>query len=157
MADKKTAPKSALNDYLIGVIHFYFAPRLRSVITILYAIVYSYTALYYAENVYLAFKYIFYTIVTSTVLLSISHLFWGILFILTLILPFTLSLYAIFLLYQVWKEHDTWSWHVRLITTSLFVIGSISSIVIMDNLVRYVANQEELRSFIEDHYLNGRI
>jgi membrane protein YdbS with pleckstrin-like domain len=105
----------------------------------------------------LAFKYIFYTVVTSTVLLSISHLFWGILFILTLILPFTLSLYAVFLLYQVWKKHDTWSWHIRFATISLFVIGSISAIVVMDDLVRYVASQDELRSFIEDHYLNGRI
>ncbi len=157
MADKKTASRSGVNDYMVELIHFYFAPRLRSVITILYAIVYSYTALYYTENVYLAFKYIFYTIITSTVLLSISHLFWGILFILTLILPFTLSLYAVFLLYQVWKKHDTWSWHIRLATISLFVIGSISAIVVMDDLVRYVASQDELRSFIEDHYLNGRI
>jgi hypothetical protein len=37
------------------------------------------------------------------------------------------------------------------------VIGSISAIVVMDDLVRYVASQDELRSFIEDHYLNGRI
>lgn len=157
MPDKKTVSKSTLNDYMIELIRFYFAPRLHSVITIFYAIVYSYTALYYTENVYLAFKYIFYTVVTSTVLLSISHLFWGILFIITLILPFTLSLYAIFLLHRVWEKHGTWSWHIRLVTIILFVIGSISSIIIMDDIVRYVAGQDELRSFIEDNYLNGRI
>jgi uncharacterized BrkB/YihY/UPF0761 family membrane protein len=92
----------------------------------------------------------------STVFLSISHLFLGIAFIISLSVPFSLSVYAIFLLYSVWS-HTDWATHAKTITTIVFILGSIIIMLAMDNLARNVARHDEMRSFVEDHYLNGRI
>lgn len=153
MAENKQAQPS----YMANLMHFYFAPRLRSVFTMLYLILFGYTLIYYFHNVLLAINFVFYTMYTSSVFQSIDHLFWGIFFIISLIIPFSMSLTAIFLLFRIWKEQHDWSLELKIIITALIIVGGLFIIVLMDYTAHIVARQDALQSFIEDVGLNGRI
>lgn len=153
MAETKKEKKS----YLSQVVHFYFAPRIQSVFKMLYLIVFGYTLIYYFHNVLLAISFVWYTMHTSSVFQSLDHLFWGIGFVMTLIIPFTLSLSAIFILYRIWRERDEWAFDIKILITTLMIIGGIFMIIFMDVTSHIVAKQNALQSFIEDAGLNGRI
>jgi hypothetical protein len=152
MADKKEAKKS----YLSEVVHFYFAPKLRSVFTIFFLLVYGFFVIYYIDNVFLALHYIFYILTGNNVLQDTSYLLWGLSFILTLMIPFSVSIYSIFLVFDVWEKTD-WSKYAKGIITLLIILGGLVSIAIMDDAARAVARHNALSSFIEDINLTGRI
>jgi len=152
MKEKKEVKKS----YLSEVMDFYFAPKLRSVFTVFFLISYGFFVLYYIDNVFLAIHYVLYIIIGSNVLQNTSHLFWGLSFILTLMLPFSISIYSIFLLFDVWQKTD-WSKYIKIIITALFIILGLITISVMDDAARKVAQHPELSSFIEDVNLTGRI
>lgn len=152
MTEKKPEKKS----YIKELTHFYFAAKLRSVLTIFFLIMYGFFVVYYLDNVFLALHYIFYILLGSNVLQDTSYLLWGLLFILTLVLPFSISIYSIFLLFDIWCKTD-WSKYVKTIVTALFIVCGLMTISIMDDAARAVARQGELSSFIEDVNLTGRI
>jgi len=152
MPDKKEVKKS----YLSELVDFYFAPKLRSAFTIFFLISYGFFVIYYIDNVFLALHYIFYIVMGSNVLQDTSHLLWGLAFILTLVLPFSISIYSIFLLFDIWQKTE-WSKYVKGIITSLFIIVGLVTISVMDDAARSVAKHSELSSFIEDVNLTGRI
>ena len=152
MIEKKVEKKS----YLKEVVHFYFAPKLRSVLTVFFLIVYGFFVVYYLDNVFLALQYIFYILMGSNVLQDTSYLLWGLLFILTLVVPFSISIYSIFLLFDIWCKTD-WSKYIKTVITALFIFFGLIAISIMDDAARMVARQGELASFIEDVNLTGRI
>ena len=152
MTEKKPEKKS----YFKELVHFYFAPKLRSVLTIFFLIVYGFFVIYYLDNVFLALHYIFYIVLGSNVLQDTSYLLWGLLFILTLVLPFSISVYSIFLLFDIWCKTD-WSKYVKSVITALCIIFGLITISVMDDAARSVARQDELASFIEDANLTGRI
>jgi hypothetical protein len=152
MTEKKAEKKS----YLTEVVHFYFAPKLRSILTIFLLIMYGFFVVYYIDNVFLALHYIFYIVLGSNVLQDTSYLLWGLLFILTLVLPFSLSIYSIFLLFDIWCKTD-WSQYIKTLVTVVLIVGGLIVISIMDDAARAVARQVELASFIEDVNLTGRI
>lgn len=152
MTEKKSEKKS----YIKELIHFYFAAKLRSALTIFFLIMYGFFVIYYIDNVFLALEYIFYILLGSNVLQDTSYLLWGLLFILTLVLPFSISVYSIFLLFDIWCKTD-WSKYVKTIVTVLFITCGLMAISVMDDAVRAVARQSELASFIEDANLTGRI
>jgi hypothetical protein len=152
MADKKPQEKS----YLGEVAHFYFAPKLRSVFTILFLLVYGFFVIYYIDNVLLAIHYIFYILTGNNVLQDTSYLFWGLSFILTLMIPFSVSIYSIFLVFDVWQKND-WSKYAKGLITIVIILAGLVSIAITDDAARAVARHDALSSFIEDINLTGRI
>src|SRR3954470_5522402 len=96
-------PKSS---YLSEVAHFYFAPELRSVATILYLGVFGYITLYYLDSIFLAIRFLFYILFGHTALGGISYLFTGMAFVLTLVAPFFISFYSIFVLHRIWHAPE---------------------------------------------------
>lgn len=153
MADKKDEKKPS---YLKELMRFYMAPELHSVGTVLYLIVFSFFAFYYLDNVFLALKFLWYIFSTSTALSGISYLFTSLGFVLFLLLPFSTSLYAVFVVHEIWKKKD-WSSHVKLFATAAVTISALCIVIITDNAARVIARQPMLQSFIEDHNLNGKI
>jgi hypothetical protein len=123
----------------------------------LYLIVFGYTALYYFHNVLLAIRFVWYTIFTSSSFQSLDHLFWGIGFVISLIIPFSLSVTAIFLLYKIWKEEKDWSLDFKWLITIFIIVGGLFLVVLTDKTSHIVGRQGALESFIEDSGLNGRI
>lgn len=152
MPEKKEVKKS----YLSEVVHFYFAPKLRSVFTILFLLVYGFFVIYYIDNVFLAIRYIFYILLGNNVLQDTSYLFWGLAFILALMIPFSVSIYSIFLLFDIWCKAE-WSKYAKGIITTVLIICGLIAITTIDDVARYVARQDTLSSFVEDINLTGRI
>jgi hypothetical protein len=143
--------------YLYDFADFYFSPKVRSVLTIPHFIVWSFIATYYSDYVVVAIQFFFYTAFTSNVLLSFTHLLWSIAFIHIFALPFVIANYAIFSIHRIWREHLTWSIPVKWLMSILAVVGVFLTLYILDGSARFVSSQNELRNFIEDVGLNGRI
>jgi len=139
-------------NYLKRVFKFYFAPVWQSALTILYLLFFAYFAFFYIGNVWLALKFIIYTIVNSGALLGLSYLFWGVIFLITLIIPFSASLYALLLLYEIW--HKDWEQKQKIPGTVIIVVLVPIIIVAIDEILRIVVGQDVLKTFVIEHALN---
>ncbi|MBI5046018.1 MAG: hypothetical protein HZC14_03420 [Candidatus Niyogibacteria bacterium] len=138
--------------YWKEVFRFYFAPVWQSALTILYLLFFLYFAIFYSGNVWTAIKFILYTLAQSGSLLGLAYLFWGVIFLITLIIPFSVSAYAMLLLYDVWIQN--WSKKDKIFGTALLILLVPIIIILMDDVVRVVASQGVLRSFVEANNLN---
>lgn len=152
MAD---APKDK-RSYLKQVAHFYFAPDIRSVGTIAYLAIFGYFSLYYIDNIFLAVRFLLYVLFGHTALSGTTFLFVGMLFVISLALPFFISFYSIFILHKVWDK-PTWAAYVKWLMTILIAMGTIFVIIISDGTARFAARHPSMQSFIEDANLNGKI
>jgi hypothetical protein len=157
MAETTGKKRSKQIEYMIHFMHFYFAPKMRSVLTVSHFIVWNYVAVYYTDYVVVAIQFFFYTAIRSNVLIPINHLLWGISFICVLALPFVMAQYAIFSVHRIWTMHGNWSNFVKWTMTVLSIVGVFLVLTLLDKVSHFVAGQNELRSFIEDVGLNGRI
>ncbi len=155
MADKKE--EKVRFEYLKGLIAFYFAPKLRSFLTVLHFVIWSFVTLYYLEYLLFAARLVLYIALKSKVLLSISYLFWSLAFLIVLTIPFTLAFYAILTIYQVWGKHGTWQMRWRIFATVAIIAGCWTALIFMSDVSHYVAKQPELRGFVEDAGLNDRL
>jgi O-antigen ligase len=152
MAESKKEEKSYLQD-LLG---FYFAPELRSLATIFHLVVFGYFALFYLDSVFLAIRFLWYIATDSTALMGIPFLLSGMAFVLCLILPFSVSVYSIFVMHSLWAKPDmrgTLKWIISLIV----IIGSFVIIALTDEGARAAARQPAMQSFVEDANLTGKI
>lgn len=132
--------------YISRVFSFYFAPHWQSFFTILYLVFFLYFAVFHSGKLLIAFNFALYTIYGSASLLGLSYLFWGVAFLISLIIPFSVSAYAIFLFYEIW--HDSWPERYKLLATALIIIGVPIIIVVMDEIIRIVGSQPELAEFM---------
>jgi len=155
MADKKEEKQKF--EYLKGLFGFYFAPKLRSFLTVLHFVVWSFVSVYYLEYIFYAARLVIYILLKSKILLSITYLFWSLAFILVLAIPFTLSFYAILTVYQVWALHPNLARKWKMLITGGIIVGGWAALIFMSDISHYVASQPELRGFIEDAGLNGRL
>ena len=152
MADKPAEKKS----YIQQVGHFYLAPGLRSIATVFYLGVYGFFTIYHIHNIFLAIRFLFYVIVNDTALQGTAFLFMGMAFVVSMVFPFAVSLYSIFILHKIW-ESDTWAPHVKWAITAGAIAASILLIIVSDNAARITANSAVMQSFVEDANLTGRI
>lgn len=134
-------------SYLKQVTQFYFAPIWQSFFTIFYLLFFFYFIVFHSGKIWLAFKLITYTFGNSSELLGLSYLFLGVVFLISLIIPFSVSVYAILLLFEVWKE-TTWEQSVRLFVTALIIVTVPLLIIVMDDIIRLVGSQPQLQEFI---------
>src|SRR3989338_768632 len=122
MTDEKRKP------YLQQLLSFFFAPIWPSFFTIFYLLFFSYFALFYIGHIIIAIKFLIYTIRHSTQLLGLGYLFWGAAFMISLVVPFAVSLYAIFLAHEIWKgvweERQKWM-------SLIFVVLAVPLIVVL--------------------------
>jgi len=135
---------------------FYFANSWYSFFTISYLLFFLYSTIFYFDNVILAIKFLFYTLGLSTPLLSLGYLFWGTAFIIALIIPFSVSLSAIFILRNIWLKTELQT-KQKLISTFFAIIIIVTIIITMDDIIRNVAQQEYLINFVEKTNLLNRI
>jgi hypothetical protein len=148
------APKTE-TPYLKRVLGFYFAPVLWSFFTILYLLFFLYFILFYLDNLILAIKFLFYTFNISTPLLVLPHLFWGALFVVSLIIPFSLSIYAICLPYEISKLSVNKL--KKTLLMGLVLLSTIDAVLIVDMATRFISEQAPIAPFIEAHGLMVRL
>ncbi len=153
---EKPADKKPENPYLKQVLKFYFAPELRSIGTLVYLGIFGYFTLYYIDNLFLAIRFLFYILLGHTALAGTAFLFSGMAFEVSLVIPFLVSFYAIFVLHRVWDK-PAWAAYVKWLVTCLIVFVSVLLIIISDSSARLAAKQPSMQSFVEDANLTGRI
>ena len=101
-------PMEKKPSYLKKLLSFYFARRWQSLLAIFYFAIFGYFAIFYLGNLWLSLKFITYTLLNSAQLLGLPYLFWGVAFLVALLVPFSASVYALILLYEIvggeWKK-----------------------------------------------------
>ncbi len=137
--------------YLKKFFRFYFhvAPIWRSFFTIFYLAFFAYFAVFYSGKLWIAFNFILYTIAHSVSFLTLNYLFWGVIFLIALIIPFSVSFYSIFLLFEIWQHNDGWTKKRKSLLTILVIIAVPLVIVLMDEVVRIVIKQDILKAFVD--------
>jgi|SRR3989338_122947 len=146
-------PQIRKKGYLKEVFKFYFKPNWQSaVLTTFYLFFFLYFAVFYTGNVWLAIKFIWYTMMNSGSLLGLSYLFWGVLFLITLIVPFSVSVYALILLYEIWQKE--WEKKDKILGTILLLFIVPALIILTDEIVRLAASRDVLREFSQLNNLN---
>lgn len=143
-------------SYMSQVVHFYFAPELRSVATILYLGIFGYFTIYYIDNIFLAIRFLTYIIMEHTALMGTAYLFTGMAFVISLVFPFFVSFYSIFVLHKIWHKSD-WAVYVKWFMTLVITIAGIFFIIVADEASRLAARQDIMRSFVEDAGILGKI
>ena len=133
-------------SYLKRMLSFYFAPVWQSFFRIFYLIFFAYFAIFHSGKVIIAGKFIIYTIKNSVFLLGLGYLFWGVAFIVTLIVPFSISIYSLLLFYEIWQS--AWENKQKILISLFIFFATPLMIIVMDDIIRYVASQEELREFV---------
>lgn len=150
------AEKPAKPSYFQEFAKFYFAPELRSIVTLLYLGIFSYFTLYYVSSALIAIQYLVYVTFGQSALQGIGHLFVGMAFIVSMSAPFLLSFYSIFVLHKIW-ENPQWATYIKWAITTAMIIGGILVIIMADSAARWSARQPAMQTFIEDSGLSGRI
>jgi hypothetical protein len=143
-------------SYLSQLAHFYFAPELRTVATILYLGVFGYFCIYYLDNLFLALRFILYILMGHTALQGVEYLFTGMAFVVSLVFPFFISFYSIFVLHRIWHKPD-WAVYVKWLMTLIIIVFGVLLIIISDEAARLSARQDVMRSFVEDAGIAGKI
>ena len=135
---------------------FYFSNNWYSFFTITYLLFFLYSAIFFLDYVFTALKFILYTLGLSTPLLGLNSLFWGIMFVISLIIPFSVSISAIVIFYDLWTKTKL-QLKQKLVLSVFIVIIIVTIIITMDDIIRNVARQPSLNDFIEKSGLIQRI
>lgn len=128
---------------------FYFQSRWQTALAAHYLIAVAYLAIFYVNNLFVAFKFAFFTFTTSARQLGLEFAVWGVVFMITALVPFFTSWYAIFLLPKIWRSHYTKPQKGFL--TILMIAVFASAIVITDTIARYALETGVLREFAHIH------
>jgi hypothetical protein len=139
MAEEKPSKKSIWN--------YYFRVRWQTALNIHFLIMMVYLSLFYIGNVWNAIKFAFFTIFSSSRMLGLDFAFWGVIFEVSVIIPFLICWYAIFLLPKIWQSKLKRFQQV-FFTIIMFVMIPLI-IVITDTVARYSLETEALREFVE--------
>jgi hypothetical protein len=115
---------------------------------------FAYFAVFYSGKLWIAFNFVIYTITHSVSFLTLNYLFWGVIFLITLIIPFSASFYSIFLLFEIWHHNDDWTKKRKTLFTILVIIAVPLIIVLMDDIVRTVIKQDILKPFVDIYHPN---
>ena len=139
-------PELKKPHYLKRIVRFYTRPHWVSLLTTLYFVSFAYFSVYHVNNIILAIKFIFHTLRIATSLLELSYLLWGVLFIISLILPFTISFSALFFPYEVWRTD--WNTERKILIMALLVVTVLLTVSVIDELIKIIALQEPLQGFV---------
>lgn len=128
---------------------FYFQARWQTALAVHFLVAISYLVLFYIGNLWIAIKFVFFSIITSARLLGLEFALWAVIFELTVMVPVFTSWYAIFLLPNIWRTKYTKSQKIFLTILMLGLIPVIISIT--DNIARFALDTEVLREFVAFH------
>lgn len=133
-------------SYLKKILCFYFAPVWQSFFSIFYLVFFFYFSVFHSGKILVAFDFLLYTFINSSSILTLDYLFWGVVFIMGLIIPFAISLYAIVLFYEIWR--GSWLPAHKVLTTISIILAVPLIIILMDNVTRISGGQDALQQFI---------
>jgi len=139
-------------SYIKKLLTFYFARRWQSLVTIFYLAGFGYFAVFYLGNLWLSLKFIGYTLANSAQLLGLAYLFWGVAFLIALLVPFAASIYALILCYEIWTGE--WKEWQKALGTIALIFAAFFIIISADNSIRLVAGQTELEEFVTQENLD---
>jgi len=128
---------------------FYFQSRWQTALTIHFLVAVSYLVLFYIGNIFIAIKFVFFSIITSARLLGLEFALWAVVFELTVMVPVIISWYAIFLLPKIWQSRYKRSQKIFLTILMLLLMPII--IIITDEIARFALETEVLREFAIFH------
>lgn len=139
-----TKPKQT---YLKKVLNFYFAPLWRSFFTALYFLFFGYFVFYYLDFLLLDLHFLYYTFWLPTISLTLDYLFWGAAFVVLLILPFSVSLHAIFIPFELRKVN--WTRAQKLAAGIMIALATVDVIVASDIAIRIAEKQAPIIRFLQ--------
>src|SRR3989344_2503598 len=133
-------------SYIRKLLSFYFARRWQSLLATFYFVVFGYSAVFYLGNLWLSLKFLWYTLFHSAQLLALPYLFWGVLFLVGLLIPFAASIYALILCYEVWNGGlSKWP---RVWATMALIVAVFAIIISANEMTRFVAGGGEMLKII---------
>ena len=132
---------------------FYFNSSWYSLFAASYLFLFAYFAIFYLDNVFSAISFVFRTFTVSTTLLSISHVIWGAVFVVSLLIPFVVSVCAVFALPNIW-EKKLWKKDQKLLATIVAIIIYFAIIIVADDLMKAVMGRDVLDVFIQGSKLD---
>jgi hypothetical protein len=148
MQQQNTKKQDGWFSYAFSVIKYYFLPHPRSVLTILYFLFFSYFVVFYLSRIFLVVRFMFNTLVSSTIALSAKDMLWGAVFIVILAIPFLASIVILILPYEMRKR--AWPRTTRVVLVSLFAIVIIIPILFADFSTGFVERQAPIKTFMEE-------
>jgi len=128
---------------------FYFQARWQTALNVHFLVAVAYIVLFFIGNLWIAIKFVFFSIVESARLLGLEFALWAVIFELTVLVPLFTSWYAIFLLPKIWRTRYARSQKVFLTILMLVLIPII--IFITDGIARFALETEVLRKFVAFH------
>ncbi len=135
--------------YFKKVLNFYFTPLWRTFFTALYFLFFGYFVLYFSDYILLGARFLYYTFNLPTIALTLDYLFWGALFVVFLVIPFSISLYAIFIPFELMKLLD-WTRNQKIAVAFIVALATIDIVVASDILVRIIEKQPPIVRFLQE-------
>ncbi len=126
---------------------FYFTSSWYALFTTSYLFLFLYFTIAYLDNIFSAIGFVFRTLSASTTMLPISHIFWGAIYIISLILPFTVSIFAIFALPNIWRRAQ-WKKDQKLLATIILMVIIFGVMLVAGDIIQTVGKLDILNSFI---------
>ena len=128
---------------------FYFQARWQTILTTHFLIMAVYLSLFYVGNTWIAVKFAFFTFVASTEMLGLDFALWGIVFEISVVIPFLASWYAMLLLPKIWRSPYT-KFQKSLLTLLMMIIIPMI-IITTDTFARFTLETDALREFVAVH------
>jgi hypothetical protein len=133
-------------SYLRRLLRFYLDPHWVSLLKMLYLGVFAYFAIYHFNNIVLALKFMGHTLRFANSLLELSFLYWGAAFIVSLVLPFSVSVHALLVPYEISRKE--WPPERKVLVILVLAALSLAAIAVLNEVIKIIAAQDVLRSFI---------
>ncbi|MBI2474645.1 MAG: hypothetical protein HYV68_03010 [Candidatus Taylorbacteria bacterium] len=140
--------QKAPDSYFKSAIKYYFQPKSRSFIAVLYFIFFLYFAMFYASNIFLAVRFTFGTVFSlKTASLPPENVVWGAIFLINLIAPFFISILAIIIPYELRKKN--WPRTTRVVLAVIAGLFLFNLILLADFSLSAVEKQTPIATYLQ--------
>jgi len=126
---------------------FYFNSSWYALFTTSYLFLFFFFAIFYLDNVFSAIGFIFRTLFVSTTLVPMSHAVWGAVYVISLLIPFTISIFAIYALPNIWGRLN-WKNDQKLLTTIALTFVILIVMLIASDLIQTIGRMDVLVPFV---------
>ena len=126
---------------------FYFNSSWYALFTTSYLFLFFYFAIVYLDNVFTAIGFVFRTFTVSTTLMPMSSAVWGAIYVISLLIPFTVSLFAIVALPNIWMRTN-WKKDLKLLATIGITVIIFVVMLIASDLIETTRDLDVLTAFL---------
>jgi hypothetical protein len=138
----------APDSYFKSAVKYYFEPKSRSFIAVLYFIFFLYFAMFYISNVFLAVRFTWGTVFSlRTASLGPENVVWGAIFLINLLAPFFISLLAIIIPFEMHKKH--WPRSTRVMLSIMTGLLLFNLILLADFSLSAVEKQTPIATYLQ--------